>query len=125
MPTYPMICACGHKLDVVKPMAQHDSPEPCPQCSLPMSKDYGDPGWARAGVVTFRGHFNPSLGRYVGSKQDIVDAQNRIQDMTGSRPIEIGDEKPKYNPQREDVDMRAVLADAERLQTERGEAVNG
>lgn len=124
MPTYPYRCACGHTEDIIKPMRDHDSPEACPKCHQVMGKDYGSPDWAKVGAVTFQGHFNASLGRYIGSQGDIRDAQNRIQDTTGSRPIEIGNERPKLSAPKKDVDMREVLAYAEKLQTDRGEVVN-
>lgn len=124
MPTYPYLCACGHREDVIKSIKDCESPEPCPKCSQIMSVNYGDPGWAKAGAMVFKGHFNCSLGRYIGSAGDIRDAQNKIQDATGSRPIELGNERPVYKPVKQDVDMRDVVAYAEKLQTDRGEAVN-
>lgn len=124
MPTYPYTCACGHREDVVKPIRDCESPEPCPKCSLVMAVNYGDPGWAKAGAKVFQGHFNASLGQYVGSAKDVRDAQSKIQDATGSRPIEIGNERPKVKPVKHDVNMREVIAYAEKLQVDRGEAVN-
>jgi hypothetical protein len=120
-----MIChSCGHTEDIIKPMRDHDAPEICRACRQVMGKDYGSKDWAKVGMVTFQGHFNASLGRYVGSQGDIRDAQNKIQDATGSRPIEIGNERPKVAPVKHDVDMREVIAYAEKLQTDRGETVN-
>lgn len=124
MPTYPYRCTCGYRGDVVKPIRDCESLEPCPQCTAIMAVDYSDRGWAKQGAQVFKGHFNASLGRYIGSAQDIRDAQNKIQDLTGSRPVEIGNERPKYNPVKHDVDMREVMAYTEKLQTDRGEAVN-
>ncbi len=125
MPTYPMICACGHTEDVTKSIRDCDTPEPCPKCTAMMTKNYGDSGWAKAGAVVFKGHFNASLGQYIGSQGDIREAQSKIHDATGSRPIEIGNERPKAAPQKQDVNMREVLAYAEKLQVDRGESVNG
>lgn len=124
MPTYPLICSCGHAVDVIKSMKDCDSPEPCPKCSLIMSVNYGDPGWGKAGIKVFDGHFNASLGQYVGSPGDIRDAQTKIHEATGSRPVEIGNERPKVKPVKHDVDMREVIAYAEKLQVDRGEKVN-
>lgn len=124
MPTYPHICACGHREDVVKPIRDCDSPEPCPKCSQLMAVNYGDKGWAKQGAIVFQAHYNHALGRHVGSQADIREAQNKIQDATGSRPVEIGDSKPNLKPQTKDVDMREVMAFAEKLQTDRGETVN-
>lgn len=124
MPTYPMKCGCGHREDVVKPIKDCETPEPCPKCSAIMAMDYSDRGWAKQGAVVFRGHFNASLGRYIGSQADIREAQNKIQDATGSRPVEIGDQKPKYNPVKHDVDLRDVVQYAAKLQADRGEIAN-
>jgi predicted nucleic acid-binding Zn ribbon protein len=124
MPAYPYRCPCGYHGDVIKPIKDCDSPEPCPKCTALMAVDYSDKGWAKQGAVVFKGHFNASLGQYIGSKADIREAQSKIEDKTGSRPVEIGDQKPKYNPPKHDVDMREVLAYAEKLQTDRGETVN-
>lgn len=105
-------------------MRDCESPEPCPKCSQIMAMNYGDPGWAKAGAIVFHGHFNASLGQYVGSPKDIRDAQTKIHEATGSRPIEIGNERPKVKQVREEVDMREVIAYAEKLQVDRGEKVN-
>lgn len=121
-PTYPFKCACGHKADIIKPIRDHDTPEPCDKCGALMSKDYGDPGWAKAGKIVFNGHFNQSLGQYVGSARDVKDAQNKIKDETGSMPVEIGNERPKFAPAlTKEPDMREVISYAESLQTARGE----
>ncbi len=125
MPTYPYACVCGRTEDVVKSIKDFDSLEHCPECLLVMFMNYGDPGWAKAGMKVFQGHYNESLGRYIGSAGDIREAQNKIQDATGSRPIEIGNERPKVQPVKQDVDIREVAAYAEKLQTDRGETVNG
>lgn len=124
MPTYPYRCTCGHAEDVVKPIRDCDSPEACPKCAGVMEKNYGDPGWARAGIKVFQGHYNESLGQYIGSAGDIRTAQEKIYEATGSRPIEIGDERPKVKKITHDVDMREVIAYAEKLQVDRGETVN-
>lgn len=105
MPTYPYACTCGHKEDVIKPISQYDTLEACRVCHQVMQMDYGDPGWAKAGISIFKGEFNHSLGRHIGSKQDIVDACNKIQDETGSRPIELGNEKPKHAPALQKYDV--------------------
>lgn len=125
MPAYPYLCTCGHREDVIKSIKDCDTPEPCPKCTQIMAVNYGDPGWAKAGAIVFKGHYNDSLGRYVGSSQDIKDAQNKIKDATGSMPIEIGNERPKHKPQTQQVDMREAIAYAEKLQTDRGESVDG
>jgi predicted nucleic acid-binding Zn ribbon protein len=125
MPTYPYRCTCGHAEDIIKPIRDHDAPEVCRLCHQVMGKDYGSKDWASVGAVVFKGHFNASLGQYIGSQADIRDAQSKIQDKTGSRPIEIGNERPKIAPKKQDVNMREVLAYAEKLQTDRGEVVNG
>jgi predicted nucleic acid-binding Zn ribbon protein len=124
MPAYPYRCSCGHTEDVIKPMRDYDAPEICRVCHQVMGKDYGSKDWASIGAAVFKGHYNESLGRYIGSHGDIRDAQSRIRDETGSRPIEIGNERPKVAPEKKDVDMREVIAYAEKLQTDRGEAVN-
>lgn len=120
-----MKCICGHREDVIKSMKDYDSPEPCQKCSAIMAMNYGDAGWAKAGAKVFQGHFNASLGQYVGSQKDIRDAQTKIHEATGSRPIEIGNERPKVRPVKHDVDMREVIAYAEKIQVDRGEKVNG
>lgn len=109
---------------MIKPIRDCDEVEMCRQCHQVMQKDYAAPGWGRVGVVVFKGHFNASLGRYIGSQRDITDAQNKIQDETGSRPIELGNEKPKAAPKTQSVDMREVMDYAAKLQTDRGETVN-
>lgn len=124
MPSYPYRCNCGHREDVVKPIRDCEAMELCRKCHQVMEVDYSDKGWAKQGAVVFQGHYNVALGQYVGSAKDIRDAQNKIHDTTGSRPVEIGDQKPKYNPPKADVDMREVLAYAEKLQVDRGEEPN-
>lgn len=124
MPTYPMKCDCGHREDVVKPIRDCDEIELCRKCHQVMAVNYGDPGWAKQGAVVFHAHYNVALGRHVGSQADIREAQRKIEDATGSRPVELGDSKPNLKPKLQDVDMREVIAHAEKLQTERGETVN-
>jgi predicted nucleic acid-binding Zn ribbon protein len=124
VPTYPLKCECGHRCDVVKSIRFHDTPETCPKCFKPMLMDYGDPGWAKAGAVTFQGHYNHALGQYIGSAQDVTDAKNKIRDNTGSSIVEIGNEKPKQNLVRQEVNMREVAQYAAKLQQDRGETVN-
>lgn len=41
MPRYPYICdACGHKIDVFKPMSRYKEFEACPQCDAKMQRDF-------------------------------------------------------------------------------------
>lgn len=124
MAVYPYRCSCGHAEDVVKPIRDCDEVEICRKCHQPMTMNYGDPAWAKVGAAVFKGHFNVSLGRYIGSQADIREAQHKIEDATGSRPVELGNERPKLAPPKHEVDMREVLAYAEQVQKDRGETVN-
>lgn len=121
MATYSYWCKCGYEGEVIKSIHLHDSPESCPKCQSLMDRDFSK---CRIYISNFKGHYNESLGRYIGSQGDIRDARNRIGDETGVKPIEIGNDSPKVAPPKHDVDMREVLAYAEKLQTDRGETVN-
>lgn len=50
-------------------------------------------------ISVFKSGMNHSLGAYCGSRRDVVDACNRIEDKTGSRPVEIGDQHVKHSPE--------------------------
>ena len=51
----------------------------------------------------FKGEYNHGLGEYVGSKADVNSACSKIEEQTGSRPVELGNEKPKENPKLQDM----------------------
>jgi hypothetical protein len=53
-------------------------------------------------IHVFKGQFNHSLGAYVGSKEDIKAAQGKIEQKTGSRPVEVGSERMNLKPQRQE-----------------------
>lgn len=53
----------------------------------------------------FKSGFNPSLGAYCGSQKDVNAACTKIEDSTGSRPVEIGNEKIKYAPKLKSYDL--------------------
>lgn len=55
--------------------------------------------------TVFKGGFNPGLGCKVGSKADVKAACSRIEQETGSRPIEIGNEKTKLKPRMADYTL--------------------
>ena len=55
-------------------------------------------GYASPNISIFKSGYYHSLGRYCGSKADVKDACSRIEDRTGSRPVEIGDQQVKYAP---------------------------
>ena len=103
MPTYPYICGCGHKEDVIKSMMECASPETCSICDSPMEKDWGE--FRPAAVHAYAGHFNHSLGAYIGNKSQENDACARIEDKTGSRPVAIGDWVPPHKPKIESYDL--------------------
>lgn len=112
MPTYSYKCELGHREDVIKPISQYDSPETCPTCQGPMHKDYSDPRWGGGGVLKAKGYFDNGLGKYIGSERDKQDAINRIHDSTGSRPIEIGDQKMDLKPRREEYHVPRDFVEA-------------
>ena len=109
MPTYPYICRCGHKEDVVKSIKEYASFERCPKCQHLMETDWSE---MKPGVKVYAGHFNHSLGAYIGSKAQENDACSRIEEKTGSRPVAIGDWKPPHAPQIAKYEMSREILEA-------------
>ena len=111
MPTYPYICQCGHKEEVIKPIKEWAFPERCPECQNMMEKDWGE---MRPSVKVYEGHFNHSLGAYIGSKAQENDVCAKIEEKTGSRPVAIGDWKPPQAPRLEKYEITRDILEAAR-----------
>lgn len=102
MPTYPYHCECGFSEDIVKPISEYDSRETCKVCGKDMDKDWQK---MKPAVAVYAGHFNHSLGAYIGSKRQEQDVCKRIEERTGSRPEAIGDYVPPHKPVRQSYDL--------------------
>lgn len=116
MPTYPHNCSCGNSFDVVKTIAERDSPELCPKCNSVATRERvvrtivhssaGD--WNRV-------EFNPGLGCWTKSNKHAAE----IAKSKGLEPV--GTEKPEtihkhFEKQREDTrKQRWVEADREKV----------
>jgi hypothetical protein len=79
----------------MKPMSEGGRVEICPKCSLEMHKDFGSLNF---GVSQYAGHYNHSLGAYIGSKGQERDVCSRIYEKTGTKPVALGDFKPEHKP---------------------------
>lgn len=113
MPTYDLECdPCKVRWDVIKPMSQYDSPEPCPKC--------GKPGNLLPALVNIdkvaagswnEQSWNPALGCYTRNVQHA----RQIAKRRGFE--EIGNEKPEtihkhFDRQRDETrDARWAEAD--------------
>lgn len=52
-----------------------------------------------------KGEYNPALGSYIGSRRDQKDAINRIEQETGTKLVEVGNERPKIKPKKHDYSL--------------------
>jgi len=109
MPTYPYHCVCGHTEDVVKPISMYQSLEPCCECGSLMDKD-----WSQMvpTVKVYAGHYNHSLGAYIGSEGQQRDVCEKIYEKTGTKPVAIGDFKPEHKPQLKGYNVPRGVFDA-------------
>jgi len=90
MPLYPFKCSnCGTYVEEVGSMKSPPITKQCDECGMTMDRVYTAP---QVDIPTYVSEWNPGLGAKIRHKQDIVDAQNRIFDKTGSRPIEVGND---------------------------------
>ena len=64
-------------------------------------------------VKVYSGEYNNGLGARIGSRQDVVDARNRIKDETGTEVIEIGNENPRVRNKK--VSYKPTRAEAEKM----------
>ena len=59
-----------------------------------------------------KGEYNHGLGTYVGNRGDVRSALNKIEDETGSRPVEMGTESGKMK--QKPMDLSVTREDYER-----------
>jgi len=76
------------------------------------------PNPAPAGHV-YKSGFNHGLGVRCGSKGDERDAINRINDMTGSKLVEVGNERVAPKPVEAKVNKKDMYEYAQHLQDDR------
>ncbi len=67
---YPYACCkCDHAFDVVKPVADVDCPEACPQCGAPAERQFTHRVHF-TGTRVENAEYNPGLGRVVKNKRE-------------------------------------------------------
>lgn len=90
MPTYEYACKpCGHRFDVIKPMARYDWPEACAKCGLEAERLISATSIDSTAGDWNRIEFNPALGQWTkGWGQARKIAKARGMEEVGNEPVE-------------------------------------
>lgn len=97
---YPFKCSCGAYDEVYRRAADAGLPQTC-TCGAEMQRVFTVPF---ATVEHIEG-YDPGLGRYISNKAQKADTIRRINAETGQHIVEIGNEKLKIAPKKQDYSV--------------------
>lgn len=102
---------CGKEYDIIKSYKLAAREEICPDCSLVMQRVWTVP---EIGKVYIEPWYSPAHGKMMKRASDLKDANKEYHDKTGSEMIEVGNEKVKHEPKRQEYTLpREVMAKLE------------
>lgn len=88
-PIYDYSCEkCDLEFEIIKPMSEHQSTEPCPQCGNQARQDLSRCRPLFTGTKIEDAEFNPGLGRITKSKRH----RDELAKQLGA--VEVGNETP-------------------------------